>query len=138
MLLSIEDRNAADAIVRAARQGDRAAFGALYERYSRMVHGILLAHAPYGDVDDLMQDVFVRALRQLPALRETGALGGWLCSIARRAATDHARVRRRFLFRMPERSGGARPDGERVRSAESIGRLPESYRRRFCCAWWRA
>jgi RNA polymerase sigma-70 factor (ECF subfamily) len=128
MLLSIENRNTGDAIVRAAQQGDRAAFGVLYEQYSRMVHGILLAHAPYSDVDDLMQDVFVRALRQLPTLREPGAFGGWLCSIARRAATDHARARRRFLFRMPERSGGPRPDGEAFAVLESIRQLPESYR----------
>lgn len=128
MLLSIEDRKTGDAIVRAAQQGDRAAFGALYEQYSRMVHGILLAHAPYSDADDLTQDVFVRALRQLPALRDPGAFGGWLCSIARRAATDHARVRRRFLFRMPERSGGPRPDGEAFAILESIRQLPESYR----------
>ena len=128
MLLSIEDRNAGDAIVRAAQQGDRVAFGALYEQYSRMVHGILLAHAPYGDVDDLMQDVFVRALRQLPALREPAAFGAWLCAIARRAATDHARARRRLLFRMPERSGGPRPDGEAFAILESIRQLPESYR----------
>ena len=128
MLLSIEDQNAGDATVRAAQQGDRAAFGALYEQYSLMVHGILLAHASYSDVDDLMQDVFVCALRQLPMLREPAAFGGWLCSIARRAATDHARARRRFLFRMPERSGGPRPDGGAFAILESIRQLPESYR----------
>ena len=30
-----------DALVRAAQHGDRSAFGLLYARYSRMVHGIL-------------------------------------------------------------------------------------------------
>jgi RNA polymerase sigma-70 factor (ECF subfamily) len=128
MLVSIENRKTGDAIVRAAQQGDRVAFGALYEQYSRMVHGILLAHAPYSEVDDLMQDVFVRALRQLPALRDPAAFGGWLCSIARRAATDNARARRRLLFHMPERSGGPRPDGEAFAILESIRDLPESYR----------
>ena len=32
--------------VGAAREGDRAAFGWLYERYFGMVHGILLARVP--------------------------------------------------------------------------------------------
>jgi hypothetical protein len=32
--------------VDAARRGDRAAFGRLYDRYARMVHGILLAPPP--------------------------------------------------------------------------------------------
>ena len=51
--------------VAAARDGDRAAFGQLYQRYARMVHGVLLAKIPVGDVDDLVQDVFIRALRRL-------------------------------------------------------------------------
>ena len=33
-------------LARAAREGDRAAFGELYARYARMVHGILLARVP--------------------------------------------------------------------------------------------
>jgi len=32
-----------DGLIRAAAAGDRAAFGDLYSRYARMVHGILLA-----------------------------------------------------------------------------------------------
>jgi hypothetical protein len=69
--------------VAAARDGDRAAFGQLYERYARMVHGVLLAKIPVGDVDDLVQDVFIRALRRLSTLRETQALEhGWQPSLA--------------------------------------------------------
>ena len=64
--------------VRSAQAGDRAAFGAIYNRYARMVHGILLAHLRYTDAEDVMQDVFVRALQQLPSLREPAAFGGWL------------------------------------------------------------
>src|SRR5206468_2622126 len=50
------------ALVMAARSGDRAAFGALYVRYARMVHGVLLARVPRRFVDDLVQDVFLMAL----------------------------------------------------------------------------
>lgn len=77
--------------VAAARDGDRAAFGQLYERYSRMVHGVLLAKVPVGDVDDLVQDVFIRALRRLATLRETGSFGAWLAAIARNVANDYHR-----------------------------------------------
>src|SRR5881296_4576185 len=52
-----------DSLVTAARGGDRSAFGRLYDRYARMVHGILLSWAPRSEVDDLAQDVFVLALR---------------------------------------------------------------------------
>jgi DNA-directed RNA polymerase specialized sigma24 family protein len=78
-------------LVGAARDGDRAAFGHLYDRYARMVHGVLLAKVPVGEVDDLVQDVFARALRRLSTLRETGCFGAWLAAIARNLANDHHR-----------------------------------------------
>ena len=77
--------------VDAARDGDRAAFGQLYERYARMVHGVLLAKVPVGDVDDLVQDVFIRALLRLSTLRETASFGAWLAAVARNVAHDYHR-----------------------------------------------
>lgn len=78
-------------LVSAARDGDRAAFGRLYDRYARMVHGVLLAKVPLGEVDDLVQDVFVLALRRLSTLREIGSFGAWLAAIARNLARDYHR-----------------------------------------------
>ena len=77
--------------VAAAQDGDRAAFGLLYERYARMVHGVLLARVPVGEVDDLVQDVFMRALRRLSTLREAASFGAWLAAIARNVANDYHR-----------------------------------------------
>src|SRR5882672_8257431 len=77
--------------VTAARDGDRAAFGQLYERYARIVHGVLLSKVPVADVDDLVQDVFIRALRRLSTLRETASFGAWLAAIARNVANDYHR-----------------------------------------------
>jgi RNA polymerase sigma-70 factor, ECF subfamily len=81
------------ALVNAARAGDRAAFGRLYQRYARMVHGLLLAQVAPADVEDLLQDVFLRALRKLETLRDGGAFGSWVAAIARHRATDHHRSR---------------------------------------------
>jgi RNA polymerase sigma-70 factor, ECF subfamily len=78
-------------LVRAAQEGDRAAFGHLYERYARMVHGVLLAKVPVSAVDDLVQEVFLRALRRLSTLRESGSFGAWLAAIARNQANDYHR-----------------------------------------------
>jgi RNA polymerase sigma-70 factor, ECF subfamily len=80
-----------DALVRAARDGDRSAFGQLYERFARMVHGVLLAKVPIDVVDDLVQDVFMQALRRLASLRKTESFGAWLAAIARNRANDHYR-----------------------------------------------
>src|ERR1700693_3295485 len=78
-------------LVSAARDGDRAAFGRLYDRYARMVHGVLLAKVPLDEVDDLVQDVFIIALRRLSTLREPGSFGAWLVAIARNRANDFHR-----------------------------------------------
>ncbi|MGB7285098.1 MAG: sigma-70 family RNA polymerase sigma factor [Candidatus Acidiferrum sp.] len=81
-------------LVLAGRQGDRAAFGGLYERYARMVHGILLARVPANDVDDLVQDVFLRALPKLSDLRDVARFGPWLAAITRNRANDFYRQSR--------------------------------------------
>lgn len=78
-------------LVLAARGGDRAAFGALYARFAPMVHGILLAKVPSKDVEDLLQDVFLRALPRLGDLRDASRFGPWLAAIARNRANDYHR-----------------------------------------------
>jgi RNA polymerase sigma-70 factor, ECF subfamily len=88
---SASDRLEDEHCVRAARQGDRAAFGRLYERYARMVHGVLLAKVPVDAVDDLVQDVFIRALRRVSTLRSSDCFGAWLAAIARNLAKDYHR-----------------------------------------------
>jgi RNA polymerase sigma-70 factor, ECF subfamily len=114
--------------VEAARAGDRAAFGRLFRRYAPLVHGVLLARVRPAEADDLMQDVFLAALEKLPALRDEGAFGAWICSIARNRVTDHHRGKRP-MDELPEDLG--RPDADRS-EAEAVLRaiqaLPEAYR----------
>lgn len=115
------------ALVRAAQGGDRSAFGTLYERYARMVHGILLAHVSYTDAEDLVQDVFVRAMQQLRSLRDPAAFGGWLGSIARRLAVD---VHRKYrpVSEARERPGASRPDEGAFEVLRALRDLPKAYR----------
>jgi RNA polymerase sigma-70 factor, ECF subfamily len=121
-------------LVAAAREGDRGAFGALYQRYARMVHGILLGRVPVGDVEDLVQDVFVRAMRQVHTLRDVNCFGGWLATVARNRANDyHRRSVELVEFtdspnQAPERrrSSGAGDDGAAILTM--IRGLPEAYR----------
>jgi len=83
--------DADDALVSAARAGDRSAFGLLYDRYARMVHGILLCRVPPREVDDLVQEVFLLALRKLDSLRDLSRFGAWLSTITRNRANDYYR-----------------------------------------------
>ena len=88
---AVTEERGDDALVRAAQAGDRVAFGLLYDRYARMVHGILLCRVPPREVDDLVQDVFVSALRQLQSLRDISRFGAWLGAITRNRANDYYR-----------------------------------------------
>lgn len=85
------DASADNALVSAARGGDRSAFGLLYDRYARMVHGILLCRVPPREVDDLVQEVFLLALRKLDSLRDLSRFGAWLSTITRNRANDYYR-----------------------------------------------
>ena len=127
MLIAIEPE-AEVALIRAAQGGDRAAFGQLYERYGALVHAVLIARVPYDEAEDLMQDVFVKAMQQIRRLREPQAFSGWLITIARRIATDHCRRIRfkRFLGLTQERA--PKCDPEPLAILATIQGLPKTYR----------
>jgi RNA polymerase sigma-70 factor, ECF subfamily len=48
-----------------------------------------------ADADDIIQEVFLRLLRGLPALREEERFGPWVYQVARNAITDHHRQQAR-------------------------------------------
>lgn len=48
-----------------------------------------------SDIDDVMQDVFVRLQRGLPALRDEERFTSWLFQIARSSVAEHMRTRAR-------------------------------------------
>lgn len=118
------------ALVAAVRAGDRDAFGRLYDAYSRMVHGILLARVPYGEVDDLVQDVFLVALRKIDALRDAAAFGPWLAMITRNRAMDFHR-RSRDTTELTDdiaTADAVAPEAEATEVLNLIRQLPEAYR----------
>lgn len=117
-------------LVRSARGGDEGAFRRLYERYVRVVHGLLLARVPPADVDDLVQDVFVTAWRRLDALRDPAAFGAWLSMIARNRATDYHR-RTHQTVDLPEyleAADSTAARAEALAALDVIRSLPEAYR----------
>jgi RNA polymerase sigma-70 factor (ECF subfamily) len=73
-------------------------FDALYLRFAPYVASIAIRLLGRdGEVDDLVQDVFVEVLRGLARLREPAAFKGWLAQITVRTATR--RLRQRNLLR---------------------------------------
>lgn len=114
--------------VEAVRGGDRDAFGQLYDRYSAMVHGILLARVPYGEVGDLVQDVFLVAFKKLSTLRDAGAFGPWLAMIARNRAMDFHRRTRETEELSEELARPSAPVAEASEVLDVIRTLPDAYR----------
>lgn len=117
-------------LVSRAGQGDEVAFGGLYQRYARMVHGLLLARVGPAEADDLVQDVFLTAWRRLEDLRDPAAFGGWLAAIARNRAIDHLRRRPR-LEELPGHLMASDATAARVEALAVLAlirTLPEAYR----------
>jgi RNA polymerase sigma-70 factor (ECF subfamily) len=116
------------ALVRAVLAGEHDRFARLYEMYAPLVHGVLLARVPRGEVDDLVQDIFLHALRKLHTLRDAAAFGPWIAMIARNRAMDFYR-RSRETVEVTEEMAVARPPNRTAGEVlELICRLPEAYR----------
>jgi RNA polymerase sigma-70 factor (ECF subfamily) len=115
----------ADLVLR-ARRGDRGAFAELYRRFSRAVHGVVLARVSYQDAGDIVQDVFAIALQRLPQLGEPAAFPGWLLAIARNRAIDHVRSRRPS-DELPEVAVPASRRSEVAEVLAALRTLPEAY-----------
>ncbi len=135
----------ADAFAR----GDRASFAELISAQqapvARLVHRLM----GWGeDVDDVVQEVFLAAWKNLHRFRGDSSLATWLTRVALNECRSHRRGRllRLRAFRRSARdaeaaaapTGRARPDSEtseRVRQA--VRELPGRYRRWSCCATWK-
>src|SRR5205809_6665846 len=90
----IEEQPVEVMLVKAVLDGERDRFARLYEMYAPLVHGILLARVPRDEVDDLVQDIFLHALKKLHTLRDAAAFGPWIAMIARNRAMDFHRQSR--------------------------------------------
>lgn len=115
-------------LVTSARGGDRRAFGRLYERYAPMVHGILLARVPRSDVSDLVQDVFLQALKRLSSLRDPSTFGAWLATITRNRAVDFHRRSHDAVELTDEVAAPANQDAEALAVLALVRTLPDAYR----------
>jgi RNA polymerase sigma-70 factor, ECF subfamily len=115
-------------LIEAVLNGERDRFARLYEMYAPMVHGILLARVPRAEVDDLVQDIFLHALRKLHTLRNADAFGGWLAMIARNRAMDFYRSSRETVEVTEKTAVAKSPNRTAMEILDLIRALPEAYR----------
>ncbi len=130
-------------LVRASRAGDRDAFTQIVTRYQSLVCSV--AYSGTGSLslsEDVAQDTFVAAWKQLGELREPEKLRAWLCGIAR----NITRATLRRLGREPVQSAENLEAADEIPAPEkspadhtisreeeailwrSLERIPEIYR----------
>ena len=120
-------------IIKAARAGDRRAFGLLVRQCQGDVWRLAF-HLVRNETiaDDVTQDAFVRAYRFLPNYRADAKFSTWLYSITRNCAMDELRKssRRRKVMEKLETTD-ATPSSDHavvLEVREAIASLPEDLR----------
>ncbi len=123
-------------LIAASRGGDAAAFGKIVERYQRAVYAVSFSGTRDRALsDDVAQDTFVTAWRQLATLREIDRLPAWLCGIARNLARAARRRRGREvslddhdLVTKDSPFDALSEHEAELLVAGALARLPEKYR----------
>ena len=78
-------------LVKHCLQGDQQSFRQLYRRHQLKVRSILYQLCGASSLDDLVQEVFLRAWKGLPKLRQRSQFSTWLYRISWNVATDKRR-----------------------------------------------
>ncbi len=87
---------AADDTIARAQNGDTAAFGVIFERHSRFVYKFICAMV-VGDrtaAEELTQETFLAAYKNIRDLRGEASLRTWLCAIAKNVVYKSFRAHR--------------------------------------------
>ena len=90
-------------VARRCREGDPAAFEAMYRAHAGRLFGLvsrMLGSAP--EAEDVLQEIFVSAHRKMGNFRGESTLGTWLYRIAVNHCLDHLRSRGARMARATE------------------------------------
>ena len=83
------------ALVRMVVEGDSAAFDTLFARHRDAIYAMLAKRAANtDDVDDLMQEAFMKAFLKIGLYNPSYNFGAWICTIAKNTFIDFDRSRR--------------------------------------------
>jgi RNA polymerase sigma-70 factor, ECF subfamily len=121
----------------AAAEGDNVAVAELVRRTEQAVWQLCAVLGSDGEIEDLVQETYLRALRSLPRFRGEAPVRLWLLSIARRACADHVRRRqrqRRLVDRLTVEAacrGDAVDAGDVSETVDLLGRLDPDRREAF-------
>src|SRR5262249_40513196 len=118
------------AAIELTRRGDPDAFRVLVDRHSRTVFRLAWRMtANTHEAEDIVQDTFLRAYKQLPRFDGRAAFGTWVHRIAVNCSLDHIRSRKRrqetSLSAPPETSPNEKADDRLLLNVASADPSPE-------------
>lgn len=109
------------------RAGDEDAFAEMYRQFAPLVHGILVVRLPYEEVQDVVQEVFLAAYRNIGSLRDEKALGAWLVTIARNHSVEYYRKKKPTEELTEGLKGRDSRRSEAREVLQAMRSLPEAY-----------
>ena len=111
MLDSIQQIERPEELARRCQEDDTRAFAELLDLFGPRVHGFLCKMVGNThDAEDLTQEVFVKAYRNIRKFDPSRPFPPWLFTIARRTALNHFRSRKTWV-ELPEEMIGSGEDG---------------------------
>lgn len=129
------------ALIARWRGGDERAATRLVERHAPAVARFVASMGERAEVEEVVQDTFVRAFGSLDSFREASALRTWLFTIARNVCRDRARANRRAVPVVPIDEAHAQTENDPLefavatetesRLAAALGGLTETQRAVF-------
>jgi RNA polymerase sigma-70 factor, ECF subfamily len=86
-----------DALVDRARNGDRAAFHALFQKYHRRAYAVAIGVVKRpADAMDVVQDAFIKVHKHIANFQGTSSFYTWLYRIVMNLSIDHIRKKRKI------------------------------------------
>lgn len=114
-------------LVERVRQGDKRAFDLLVEKYWRRLARLLsrMVRDP-DDIDDIVQETFIKAYRALPQFRGDAAFYTWLYRIGVNTAKNHLSAKGKAMPTVSEQALPDEEEGVEERLAVQDVSTPES------------
>jgi RNA polymerase sigma-70 factor, ECF subfamily len=123
-----------------AQQGNRDAFLTLYNRYLNKVYNRVRSRVPVQDVEDVVQEIFIAAIRSLKGFEQRSQFSTWLYTITNRQIAEFYRKRQRTINEdqsvslediertMPTSEHNREQLDEQMLVQRALDALPEHYR----------
>ncbi len=123
-------------VVRRCQRGERAAFEAIFRQFQpRLRYYLRRLNAGDDHIDDTLQDIWVKVVRQVGSLRDSRAFVAWLYKVARNEVYAKAKARDPFVELSEEHlelvTDNHEPvfsEGEASRIHVALGKLTPAHR----------